>query len=152
MSFLPRSSSPFSAEGPTSETRATLGVGRGSNPIVLQPCSLIEQDGNLLADRLEAAIGHSQDIILDLLWIDQLTREALKPIVPVVLKAKQQGVDITLLSMPCAARSMFEQMLHQGSRESNKTEYETGYSVFSPEFEAFLDHHHNTTQEITQTQ
>lgn len=107
-------------------------------PLVLQPLSLLDQEGHLFLNHLEGALTHSSRIIVDLLWIEDLTQDLLSPFVNVILQAQQQGKTITLLSMTHEVRTMVDRLIQQRSHRPT----EQSYGVFTPDFEAFLEQHY----------
>jgi anti-anti-sigma regulatory factor len=106
--------------------------------VVLQPQSLIGSEGMSFYQALDGAIAASSAIIIDLLWVERLETETLKPLVNAFLNAQTQGKPFTFLAMDQDTRMQFDRLTQQGSRSAG-----TGsYGVFAPDFEAFLEAHH----------
>ncbi len=106
--------------------------------VVLQPQSLIGSEGVTFYQALDGAIATSRAIIIDLLWVETLETETLKPLVTAFLTAQTQGKPFTFLAMDQDTRMQFEQLTQQGSRNDASG----SYGVFAPDFEAFLEEHH----------
>jgi anti-anti-sigma regulatory factor len=109
-----------------------------SGTAVLQPQSLIGNEGETFYQALDGAIAQSSAVIIDLLWVETLETETLKPLVNAFLNAQIQGKPLTFLAMDQDTRIQFEQLTQQGSRIDRTN----SYGVFAPEFEAFLEQHH----------
>jgi anti-anti-sigma regulatory factor len=109
-----------------------------SGTAVLQPQSLIGNEGKTFYQALDGAIAQSSAVIIDLLWVETLETETLKPLVNAFLNAQIQGKPLTFLAMDQDTRIQFEQLTQQGSRIDRTN----CYGVFAPEFEAFLEQHH----------
>jgi anti-anti-sigma regulatory factor len=132
---------------PTREVRSD----RSSPPsetVVLQPHSLVGNVGNSFYQALDTAIDTAIDrtssrIIIDLLWIDHWDTETIKLLVKASLKAHSQGHSLTFLGMDPATRTKFDQSVQQG----HQADRAGSYSVFDPDFEAFLEHHHQVKSE-----
>ena len=111
-----------------------------SNPVILQPQSLEGGEGANFCSALTSAIAGRQTIIVDLLWITQLEHDRLAALANAFLTAQTQGHSLTFLSMDQGTRMAFDRVIQQISQ----TDRTGNYGVFAPEFEAFLDRHHQT--------
>ena len=111
-----------------------------SNPIILQPQSLEGSEGANFCSALTSSIAAHRTIIVDLLWITQLDHDRLTALANAFLMAQTQGHPLTFLSMDQATRMAFDRVIQQIS-QSDRT---GSYGVFAPEFEAFLDRHHQS--------
>ncbi len=111
-----------------------------SNPIILQPQSLEGSEGANFCSALTSAIAAHQTVIVDLLWIMQLDHDHLTALANAFLTAQTQGHPLTFLSMDQGTRMAFDRVIQQIS-QSDRT---GSYGVFAPEFEAFLDRHHQS--------
>ena len=108
------------------------------SPVILQPQSLEGAEGASFCSALASAIAVRQTVIVDLLWITQLEHDRLVALANAFLTAQTQGHPLTFLSMDQATRMAFDRVIQQISQNDR-----TGsYGVFAPEFEAFLDRHH----------
>lgn len=109
-----------------------------SNPFILQPQSLEGAEGASFCSALTSAIAARQTVIVDLLWITQLEHDRLAALANAFLTAQTQGHPLTFLSMDQGTRMAFDRVIQQISQIDR-----TGsYGVFAPEFEDFLDRHH----------
>ena len=111
-----------------------------SNPIILQPQSLEGPEGANFCSALTSAIAGRQTVIVDLLWIAQFDQDRLTTLANAFLTAQTQGHPLTFLSMGQGTRMAFDRVIQQIS-QSDRT---GSYGVFAPEFEAFLDRHHQS--------
>ena len=111
-----------------------------SNPVILQPQSLEGAEGAGFCSALTSAIAGRQSIIVDLLWIAQLEPDRLAALANAFLTAQTQGHPLTFLSMDQATRIAFDRVIQQISQ----TDRTGSYGVFAPEFEDFLDRHHQS--------
>ncbi len=109
-----------------------------ANTVVLQPQSLLGHAGQTFYQTLEGAIANSNPIIIDLLWIEAWDAETLKAMVKVFLKAQSHGNPLTFLGMDPATRRKFDHGVQQG----HEIDRAGSYGIFAPDFEAFLEHHH----------
>ncbi len=109
-----------------------------SNTVVLQPESLLGHTGQTFYQTLDSAIADSSHIIIDLLWIETWDAETLKLMVKAFLKAQSQGNPLIFLGMDQTTRRKFDHGIHQG----NQIDRTGSYGVFAPDFEAFLEQHH----------
>ena len=109
-----------------------------SSPVILQPQSLEDTEGTGFYSALASAIADRQTIIVDLLWIPQLEHDCLSALASAFLTAQNQGHPLTFLSMDQTTRAAFDRVIQHISQ----SERAGNYSVFTPEFEAFLDRHH----------
>ncbi|MEB3293971.1 MAG: hypothetical protein VKJ24_12505 [Synechococcales bacterium] len=108
-----------------------------SNTIVLQPYALSGADGTSFRASLEEALSHAEAIVIDLLWMDGLTSDDLSVLLMALQRANQENKVLSFLSMDVMARRNIEQ-LQEKNREG---EMGNRYSVFTPDFERFLENH-----------
>ena len=109
-----------------------------SSPLVLQPQSLEGSEGINFCCALASAIAERQTIIVDLLWVTKLDHDRLVTLANAFLTAQTQGHPLTFLSMDQATRIAFDRVIQHISQSDRAG----SYGVFAPEFEAFLDQHH----------
>ena len=109
-----------------------------SSPVILQPQSLEGTEGSNFYSALASAIADRQTIIIDLLWVTKLDHDCLVTLANSFLTAQTQGYPLAFLSMDQATRIAFDRVLQQISQSDRAG----SYGVFAPEFEAFLDRHH----------
>ena len=109
-----------------------------SSPVILQPQSLEGTEGTSFYATLASAIAGRQTIIVDLLWITQLEHDRLSALANAFFTAQTQGHPLTFLSMDQATRMAFDRVIQHISQSDRAG----SYGVFAPEFEAFLDRHH----------
>ncbi len=108
------------------------------SPVILQPQSLEGAEGANFCSTLTSAIVGCQTIIVDLLWITQLEHNDLTALANAFLTAQTQGHPLIFLSMDQGTRMAFDRVIQQISQIDR-----TGsYGVFAPEFEDFLNRHH----------
>jgi anti-anti-sigma regulatory factor len=108
------------------------------NTVVLQPQSLVGHTGQTFYQTLDGAIADSSHIIIDLLWIESWDAETLKSLVKAFLKAQSHGNPLTFLGMDPVTRRKFD----HGVQEGHQTDRTGSYGIFAPDFEAFLEQHH----------
>jgi anti-anti-sigma regulatory factor len=109
-----------------------------SDTVVLQPQSLVGHLGQTFYQELDDAIANSSHIIIDLLWIETWEIETLTSLVNAFLKAQSHGNPLTFLGMDPATRRKFDHGVQQGYQ----TDRMGSYGIFAPDFEAFLEQHH----------
>ena len=109
-----------------------------SSPLILQPQSLEDSEGINFCSALASAIEERQTIIVDLLWVTKLDHDRLVALANAFFTAQTQGHPLTFLSMDQATRIAFDRIIQKISQG----DCAESYGVFAPEFEAFLDRHH----------
>ncbi|MBC7516822.1 MAG: hypothetical protein H7237_10415 [Alkalinema sp. FL-bin-369] len=109
-----------------------------SSPVILQPQSLEGAEGANFCSTLASAIVARQTVIVDLLWITQLEHDRLAALANAFLTAQTQGHPLTFLSMDQGTRMAFDRVIQQ----IGQIDRTGSYGVFAPEFEDFLDRHH----------
>jgi anti-anti-sigma regulatory factor len=113
---------------------------RSSSTVILQPHSLSGVSGQSFQESLEAAIAKAPAIIVDLLWVETVDREGLQLLVQALLRSKREGKDLTFLGLEHQAQVEIDRQINQGQKREPKD----SYSIFAPEFEAFLDRHRDS--------
>lgn len=110
-----------------------------SNTIILQPESLHGSSGHAFQQSLEEALTHASGVIVDLLWVGAVDSDSINLLAQSMIRSQAFGKDITFLGLEHNAKLELEHRIQCSVESSSCTT--SGYGIFAPDFEAFLDRH-----------
>jgi hypothetical protein len=132
---------------PTANSATTMdthSADPSSNPthphtVVLQPQALSGIDGTHFRSSFDTALRQADAVIVDLIWVDDITQDDLGILLEALQQATRENKPLSFLSMDATTRASIDQLW-----ERNRAgEIENRYGVFTPDFERFLENHHN---------
>lgn len=110
-----------------------------SDIVVLQPQSLHGSMGQTFQQSLEQALPHASGVIVDLLWVGTVDSDGINLLAQSMIRSQAFGKDITFLGLEHNAKLELEHRIQCSVESSSCTT--SGYGIFAPDFEAFLDRH-----------
>jgi anti-anti-sigma regulatory factor len=111
-----------------------------STTLILQPQGLTGALGQAFQQSLEEAMKSAPTVIVDLLWVESIEGEGLQVLAQALLRSQTEGKELTFLGLEHKAQVEIERRIQKGP----KVEAKDSYSIFAPEFEAFLDRHRDS--------
>jgi anti-anti-sigma regulatory factor len=111
-----------------------------STTLILQPQGLTGDLGQAFQKSLDEAMKSAPTVIVDLLWVESIEGDGLHLLAQALLRSQIEGKDLTFLGLEHKAQVEIERHL----QKAPKTESKGGYSIFAPEFEAFLDRYRDS--------
>ncbi len=111
-----------------------------STTIILQPQGLTGDLGQAFQQSLDEAMKNAPTVIVDLLWVESIEGDALHLLAQALLRSKAEGKDLTFLGLEHKAQVEIERRI----QKAPKVEAKDSYSIFAPEFEAFLNRHRDS--------
>lgn len=108
-----------------------------SETIILQPQGLSGALGQAFQQSLDGAMKGTPTIIVDLLWVEAIDSDGLHLLAQALLRSQTEGKDLTFLGLEHKAQVEIERRI----QTTPIPEPKDCYSIFAPEFEAFLDRH-----------
>ncbi len=111
-----------------------------SETIILQPQGLSGALGQAFQESLDEAMKSTPTIIVDLLWVESIDGDGLHLLAQALLRSQTEGKDLTFLGLEHKAQLEIERRI----QKAPSPEAKDSYSIFAPEFEAFLDRHRDS--------
>jgi anti-anti-sigma regulatory factor len=111
-----------------------------STTIILQPQGLTGALGQAFQQSLDEAMASGPTVIVDLLWVESIEGDGLHLLAQALLRSQTEGKELTFLGLEHKAQIEIQRRI----QKSPKTEAKDSYSIFAPEFEAFLDRHRDS--------
>jgi anti-anti-sigma regulatory factor len=104
--------------------------------VVLQPHGSLNSLANpTFANSLNQALDQANEVIVDLLWVDEVDATGIDLFVTSMAKAKSQGKLLSFLGMDGATRARLDGVLDQQHDLTSTVQSE----CFMPDFEQFLE-------------
>ncbi len=111
-----------------------------STTIILQPQGLTGALGQTFQDSLDEAMKTAPTVIVDLLWVESIESDGLHLLAQALLRSQTEGKDLTFLGLEHKAQLEIERRIQKDPKPESKG----SYSIFAPEFEAFLNRHRDS--------
>jgi anti-anti-sigma regulatory factor len=111
-----------------------------STTMILQPQGLTGALGQAFQQSLDEAMKRAPTVIVDLLWVESIEGDGLHLLAQALLRSQTEGKELTFLGLEHKAQVEIERRI----QKSPKVEAKDSYSIFAPEFEAFLDRHRDS--------
>lgn len=111
-----------------------------STTMILQPQGLTGALGQAFQQSLDEALKSAPTVIVDLLWVESIEGDGLHVLAQAVLRSQTEGKELTFLGLEHQAQVEIERRIQKGP----KVEAKDSYSIFAPEFEAFLDRYRDS--------